>query len=217
MAMTFYYAPGSCSMSSHIALEEVGAQYEPRAIKLAQQEQRSPEYLALNPRGRVPVLVLDDGRVLTECAAILLYLAGKYPKAKLWPDDAEAQAQCIEWLSWLASGVHVAFAQTRRPPRFVGQNPDAFPFVKTAGMNYLRSAYVDIERRLSKSAYAVGNSVSIADLHLYVFFVWGRGAGFLAPAATPAFMQWGEKMAARPSVQRMVEIEALKPAAKPQV
>lgn len=155
MAMTFYYAPGSCSMSSHIALEEVGAQYEPRAIKLAQQEQRSPEYLALNPRGRVPVLVLDDGRVLTECAAILLYLAGKYPKAKLWPDDAEAQAQCIEWLSWLASGVHVAFAQTRRPPRFVGQNPDAFPFVKTAGMNYLRSAYVDIERRLSKSAYAV--------------------------------------------------------------
>src|ERR1700680_1478517 len=125
MALILYYSPGACSMSAHIALEEVGTEYEPRVVKLAENQQRQPDYLAINPRGRVPVLVLADGTVLTECAAILLYLARKFPKAKLWPDDPLAQARCIEWLSWLASSVHVAFAQTRRPPRFVGQNPES--------------------------------------------------------------------------------------------
>jgi glutathione S-transferase len=214
MPVILYYSPGACSMSAHIALEEVGAEYELRVVKLAENQQRQPDYLAINPRGRVPVLVLDDGTVLTECAAILLYLARKFPKAKLWPEDPLAQARCIEWLSWLASSVHVAFAQTRRPPRFVGQNPDSFQFVKTAGMVFLRAAYLDIERRLANSEYAVGDSISIADLHLYVFFVWGRGAGFLAPAASPAFMRWGEKMVARPSVQRVIELEGLKPPTK---
>jgi glutathione S-transferase len=82
-------------------------------------------------------------------------------------------------------------------------------------MVFLRAAYLDIERRLANSEYAVGDSLSIADLHLYVFFVWGRGAGFLAPAASPAFMRWGEKMVARPSVQRIIELEGLKPPTKP--
>ena len=210
MALIFYYSPGAASMSSHIALEEAGAKYEPRVVKLAENEQRKPEYLAINPRGRVPALALEDGRVLTEAAAILLYIARKYPDAKLWPEDPESQARCIEWLSWLASSMHTAYQQTRRPMRFVGQNPDYFQAVKTAGMTFLRAAYVDIERRLSASKYAVGDELSIADLHLYVFFAWGRGAGFIAPAANPAFTRWGEEMSARPAVRRMAEMEKLK-------
>lgn len=215
MPLILYYSPGACSMSAHIALEEVGAEYEPRAVKLAQNEQRKPEYLAINPRGRVPALALEDGSVLTECAAILLYIARRFPEAKLWPEDVRAQARCIEWLSWLASTVHVAFAQTRRPVRFVGQNPDFLPAVKTAGMGHLRVAYNDIERRLSKSEYAVGDELTIADLHLYVFFSWGRAAGFLAPGANPAFTRWGETIAARASVRRMAEMEGLKIVNKP--
>jgi glutathione S-transferase len=215
MALTFYYSPGAASMSSHIALEEAGAEYDPRVVKLAENEQRKPEYLAINPHGRVPALVLEDGRVLTESAAILLYIARKYPEAKLWPEDPESQARCIEWLSWLASSMHTAFQQTRRPVRFVGQNPEYFQAVKTAGMNFLRGAYIDIERRLANSEYAVGDAFSIADMHLYVFFAWGRNAGFLAPAATPAFTRWGEKMTARASVRRMADMEKLKVVNKP--
>jgi glutathione S-transferase len=217
MALVLYYSPGAGSMSAHIALEEVGAEYEPRMVKLAQNEQRRPGYLAINPRGRVPALVLDDGAVLTESAAILLYLARAFPDAKLWPEDPAAQARCIEWLSWLASGVHVAFAQTRRPMRFVGQNPEYFEAVKMAGMNFLRSAFIDIERRLANSQYAAGDSLSIADLHLFVFFLWGRNAGFIAPAAAPSFTRWGETLGARPSVRRMAELEGLKIVNKPEM
>ncbi len=215
MALTFYYSPGAASMSSHIALEEAGAKYDPRVIKLSENEQRKPEYLAINPRGRVPTLVLEDGRVLTEGAAILLYIARSYPDAKLWPEDPESQARVIEWLSWLASSMHIAFQQTRRPMRFVGQNPDYFQAVKTAGMTFLRSGFIDIERRLTASKYAAGDEFSIADLHLYVFFAWGRGAGFIAPAANPSFSRWGDEMAARPAVRRMAEMEGLKVVNKP--
>ena len=216
MALILYYSPGAASMSSHIALEEVGAEYEPRQVKLSENEQRKPDYLAINPRGRVPALVLEDGKVLTETAAILLYLARKFPDAKLLPDDPLGQARCIEWLSWLASVMHVGFQMVRRPMRFAGQNPDYFPAVKKSGMDYLRPAYADIERRLASSKFAVGDTLSIADLHLFVFYNWGRGAGFLAPAASPAFMRWGEAFAARDSVRRVAELEGVKLLAKGQ-
>ena len=210
MALILYYSPGAASMSSHIALEEVGAEYEPRAIKLSENEQRKPDYLAINPRGRVPALVLEDGKVLTESAAILFYIARKYPEAKLLPEDPLAQARCIEWLSWLASFTHIAYQQVRRPMRFAGQNPDFFQAVKTAGMTHLRAAYMDIERRLTDSEYVVGDALSIADLHLFIFFSWGRGAGFLAPAASPNFMRWGGKVGSLPSVQRVADMEGVK-------
>jgi len=209
-ALILYYSSGAASMSSHLALEEVGAEYEPRAVKLSENEQRKPEYLAINPRGRVPALVLEDGKVLTEATAILYYLAREYPKAKLLPDDPLEQARCLEWLAWLASFMHIGFQQVRRPMRFVGQNPDYFQAVKTAGMQHLRGGYMDIERRLGQSEYAVGDSFTIADLHLYVFFNWGRAAGFIAPAASPNLMRWGNKVGARPSIQKVAEMESVK-------
>lgn len=210
MAMILYYSPGAASMSSHIALEEVGAEYEPRVVKLSENEQRKPDYLAINSRGRVPALVLDDGKVLTETTAILYYLAKKFPKAKLLPEDPLDQARCLEWLAWLASFMHIGFQQVRRPMRFVGQNPDQLQAVKNAGMQHLRAGYMDIERRLGQSEYAVGNALSIADLHLFVFFNWGRGAGFIAPAASPNLMRWADKIGARPSVKKVAEMESVK-------
>ena len=210
MAMILYYSPGAASMSSHIALEEVGADYEPRQVKLSENEQRKPEYLAINSRGRVPALVLEDGKVLTEATAILYYLARTFPKAKLLPEDPLEQARCLEWLAWLASFMHIGFQQVRRPMRFAGQNPDYFQAVKTAGMQHLRGGYLDIERRLGQSEYAVGNTLTIADLHLFVFFNWGRGAGFIAPAASPNLMRWADKIGERPSTKKVAEMESVK-------
>jgi len=210
MAMILYYSPGAASMSSHIALEEVGADYEPRVVKLSENEQRKPEYLAINSRGRVPALVLEDGKVLTEATAILYYLARTFPKAKLLPEDPLEQARCLEWLAWLASFMHIGFQQVRRPMRFAGQNPDYFQAVKTAGMQHLRGGYLDIERRLGQSEYAVGNTLTIADLHLFVFFNWGRGAGFIAPAASPNLMRWADKIGERPSTKKVAEMESVK-------
>jgi glutathione S-transferase len=208
--MILYYSPGAASMSSHIALEEVGAEYEPRQVKLSENEQRKPEYLAINSRGRVPALVLEDGKTLTEATAILYYLARKFPKAKLLPEEPLEQARCLEWLAWLASFMHIGFQQVRRPMRFAGQNPDYFQAVKTAGMQHLRGGYLDIERRLGQSEYAVGNTLTIADLHLFVFFNWGRGAGFIAPAASPNLMRWADKIGERPSTKKVAEMESVK-------
>src|SRR5437868_3003051 len=104
---TLYFAPGSSSMAAHIALHEVGADFESRPMSFAERDTHSASYLALNPEGKVPTLVID-GRPLTEVAAILFYLARAYPDAKLLPDDAESQAQAISWMSFIASTLHPA-------------------------------------------------------------------------------------------------------------
>src|SRR5882757_284765 len=101
--LTLYFVPGASSMAVHIALHEIGAPFEGRPISLAKREQRTSGYLALNPEGKVPTLLID-GRPLTEVAAILYFLAKSFPQAALLPhDDVEAQAQVISWMSFIAS------------------------------------------------------------------------------------------------------------------
>src|SRR5215475_9401719 len=104
--LTLYFAPGSSSMAVHIALHEVGASFETRPMSFKTNDMRSPEYLKINPAGSVPALLID-GRVLTEVAGILFYLARRFPDAKLLPsDDIEAEAQAVSWMSFTASTLH---------------------------------------------------------------------------------------------------------------
>jgi glutathione S-transferase len=106
--LTLYLSPGFSSMAPHIALHEIGVDFESRWISFAKREQYAPEYLALNPEGKVPILLVD-GRPLTEVAAILHYLAKRFPNADLFPaDDLEAEAHVISWMSFIASTVHPA-------------------------------------------------------------------------------------------------------------
>ena len=105
--LTLYFAPGSSSFAVHIALNEVGAEFESRPMSFAKKDMRSPAYLAINPEGKVPTLVID-GRPLTEVAGILFYLAKKYPETQLLPDDAEGQARAVSWMSFIASTLHPA-------------------------------------------------------------------------------------------------------------
>jgi len=105
--LTLYYAPGACSMASHIVLEESGEKYEPRKVDLAGGEQRTEAYLKMNPLGRVPVLGLDDGSPLTENTAILPYLGKRYD---LWPKDSNAEAKTLSLIGYFAASVHPAHA-----------------------------------------------------------------------------------------------------------
>src|SRR5262245_24544497 len=106
--LTLYFAPGTSSFAVHIALNEVGVPFQSRPLSFDKKEQRSPEYLKINPEGKVPTLLID-GRPLTEVAAILFYLARAYPKADLLPtNDPEAEAQAISWMSFIASTLHPA-------------------------------------------------------------------------------------------------------------
>jgi glutathione S-transferase len=109
--LTLYFAPGASSMAPHIALHEIGVPFEAKPLSFPKGELKAPEFLALNPEGKVPTLLID-GRPLTEVAAILFYLAKLYPAAGLLPNgDAEAEAHVIEWMSFIASSIHPVLRQ----------------------------------------------------------------------------------------------------------
>jgi glutathione S-transferase len=185
--LIFYFAPGSSAMATHIALHEVGAEFEPRLLSFNAKEQQRPDYLALNPEGKVPALVID-GRVLTEVAATLYYLAKTYPAAGLWPQGGiESEAQAISWMSFIASTVHPA---------------------RRAGEGRWREVFHLCEQRLGGQEWAIGGHYSIADIHLFRLF-W-RFVDALGPdhASYPGLMAHYERIMARPAVKKTIAIES---------
>jgi len=184
--LTLYFAPGASSMAAHIALHEVGAPYEPKPLSWHKKQNRDPSFLAINPEGKVPTLLID-GRVLTEVAAILWYLARRYPDANLVPaSEPEAEAQVISWMSFIAATVHPARRQ---------------------GLEHARSIYEIAERRLGNREWAIG-PYSIADIHLFRLFWRFRGSLNPAPGAFPALTAHYDRMMARPAVKKTIEIES---------
>ena len=184
--ITLYFVPGSSSMAPHIALHEIGTPFESRPISFAKGENRTPTYLALNPEGKVPTLVIDD-RPLTEVAGILFYLARRFPAAALLPDgDVEAEARVVSWMSFLASTVHPARRQ---------------------GVEHARSVWSIAERRLGNAEWAVAR-YSIADIHLFRLYWRFRNATPPAPDEFPNLSAHYERMMERPAVQRTCTVEA---------
>jgi glutathione S-transferase len=173
-------------MAPHIALFEVAAPFEGRPLSFKKNETRTPDYLAINPLGQVPTLVVD-GRPLTEVAGILFYLAKAYPEAGLLPDDAEGQARVVSWMSYIAATVHPARRQ---------------------GLEHARRVYAQADRRLGSHDWTVGDAYSIADIHLFRLF-W-RFYGSLNPPAEefPNLMRLYGRMLQRPAVQKTLEAEA---------
>jgi glutathione S-transferase len=184
--LTLYFAPGASSMAPHIALHEIGAPFESRPISFAAKENRTPEFLAINPEGTVPTLLIG-GRALTEVAGILYYLAQRFPSVGLLPQhDLEARAQAVSWMSFIAATVHPARRQ---------------------GLDHARQIYALADRRLGEHEWAVG-TYSIADIHLFRLF-WRFRASLNPPDSEfPNLVRHHERMMARPAVQRTLEVEA---------
>jgi len=184
--LTLYFTSGASSMAPHIALHEVGAPFESRHISLANKENRAPGYLAINPEGKVPTLLID-GRPLTEVAGILLYLARRFPASWLLPDgNIEAEAQVVSWMSFIAAFLH--------PARGLGPAVAAERF----GL---------ADRRLGKQDWALGR-YSIADIHLFRLFWRYVGSHKPARGSFPALEAHYDRMMARPAVQKTIEIES---------
>ena len=183
--LTLYFAPGASSFAVHIALHEIGVAFEGRPMSFRQNDMRAASYLALNPEGKVPTLVVD-GRPLTEVAAILFYLARRFPDAGLLPpDDIEAEAQALSWMSFIASTLHPA---------------------RQRGLDYAKQVYGIADRRLG-NGWAIGR-YSIADIHL--FRLYWRLANSLKPAPEtfPNLTAHYARMMARPAVQRTIAVES---------
>src|SRR5215813_6858455 len=158
--LTLYMSPGSSSMATHIMLHEIGVDFESRWLSFAKREQHAPEYLALNPDGKVPTLLVD-GRPMTEVAATLYYLAKRYPEAGLWPEGGlEDEVRAVSWMSFIASTIHPA---------------------RRIGVERWREVFGIAECRLANREWTVGR-YSIADIHLFRLF-W-RFVDSLKPAPT---------------------------------
>jgi glutathione S-transferase len=207
--MKLYYSPGACSLASHLALEEAGADYEPVRVNFASAEQRSPEYLRINPKGRVPALAEGDF-VVTENPAILRYVSRTHPGAKLWPEDPVEEARCAEWLAWISSTVHPSYAHIRRPERYA-TDEKAKEDVIAKGKQATREIWEMVEKKLGKGPWAVGGRFSVADPYVLVFWTWGRGAtlGYDMPKDFPNWTAHARRMAERPAVKKVFEREGL--------
>jgi glutathione S-transferase len=207
--MLLYTAPNACSIANHLALAEAGLEFETRVIDLAAGDQRTPDYLAMNPKGRVPLLI-DGDFTLTEVPAILRYASAKAPAARLWPTDPVEDARCAEWLGWISSTVHPAFAHMRRPYRYA-DGEDAQAEVSRKGRETCRILWGDIDSRLAGRDYAVGNAFSVADAYLMVMWLWGRGPAlsFDMAADFPNWTSHARRLGERPAFRRVFAAEKL--------
>lgn len=183
--LTLYFAPGASSMAAHIALHEVSVVFDARPLSFHRRENRAPAYLALNPEGKVPTLLVDD-RPLTEVAAILFYLARRFPEAELLPEGLEAEAQALSWLSFIASTLHPA---------------------RRRGLDHAMAVYKTADARMAGPDWVLGR-YSVADIHLFRLF-WRLNTSLRPPPdAFPNLFAHHDRMLARSAVRRTLETEA---------
>ena len=204
--LTLFYSPMSCSLASHIVLEEAGAPYEARRVDFASGEQTKPNYLAINPKGRVPALVTDRG-VLTETPAILAYVAQSYPAKRLAPlDDPFAFAQMQAFMSYLCATVHVAHAHRMRGARWT-DDLGAIEAMKRKVPQTVGACFDLIERSMFAGPWVMGERYTVADPYLFTLATWLEGDG-VDPTAFPRVLDHRSRMAERPAVKRALAQEA---------
>jgi glutathione S-transferase len=184
--LALYFAPGSSSMAVHIALHEIGAPFEPHPMSFHKKEMRSSTFLAINPNGKVPTLLVD-GQPLTEVAGCLFYLAKRFPEAGLLPaGDIEAEAQAVSWMSFIASTLHPARRQ---------------------GLEHVTEVWTIADKKLGTGEWALGDRYSIADIHLFRLYWRIVNAPHAPPKGLAHLDSHYARMMARPAVKRTIEIE----------
>jgi glutathione S-transferase len=200
-----YYTAHSCSLASHIALEEASADYEAVRISFAANEQRSADYLAINPKGRVPAMITDRG-ILTETPAILAWIAQSWPKANLAPlDDPFAFGEVQAFNSYLCSTVHVAHAHKLRGYRWA-DDPAAIAEMKRKSPETVGAAFDLIEIGMLKGPWVMGESYTICDAYLFTVAQWLEGDG-VDPNRLPRVVEHRRRMAERPAVRKVLAEE----------
>jgi len=202
--LTLYYGPGACSMASHIVLEESGEKYQPKRMDLSKGEQRTEAYLKMNPLGRVPLLLLDNGDPLAENTAILPYLGKRFG---LWPTDPLAEAKALSLIGFFASSVHPAHAHVGRPERYTADQ-SAFPGIKEQGLKTFHGYLKQTDGMLSGREW-FSDKYSVLDPYGLVFYAWGVRRE-LPMGEMKNYTAFKDRMTSRPAVQRVLEDEKVK-------
>ena len=200
--LKLFISPGACAMASHLALEEAGADYQTQTINLRAGEQRTPEYLAVNPAGVTPALQTDDG-VITQNAAILGWAAQTWPEKTLAPTDAFGLARFNAFNGWLASSLHPALGKV------LFSHPTLEGAAKDEATNLALSKLQLAEDHYLEGPWVFGETWTLADGYLMVFSRWSRQAGLLDKARFPKLNAHLDAVQARPATQAMLKAEGL--------
>jgi glutathione S-transferase len=207
MSLKLFFAPGACSFVPHAMLELAGADFEPAMVKLHKGEQRNPDYLALNPRGQVPVLV-DGDEVVTQIVAILLHLDARLPTAGILPPAGVERSRALQKLVWMNNTMHPTFTHVFMPEKFT-DDAEAQKAIRAFGEARYREMLQEIEAMAEKAApWMVGERPGALDAYALTLLRWGGYAG-IDPTTLPA--TWGlvQRFAELPAVARAIERERL--------
>lgn len=210
--LELYFAPGACSFVPHVGLEAIraatGETFEPRLVKLHKGEHRTPEYLAMNPNGQVPVLVAE-GKPLDQIVAICDYLDRRFPGARLLPTETWARAQAMSRLAWMNNTVHPTFTHVFRAGEFAESEAAQAEVRKVASVRF-RTYLERIQAWLKDaSPYWYGKHVSFHDAYAFTFLRWGGYAG-IDPKSLPAYLAYVERLMQAPPIAAALERERIK-------
>jgi glutathione S-transferase len=210
MSLKLYFSPGACSFVPHVLLQLSGAPFEPTMVKLHKGEQYGEAYKAINPRGQVPVLV-DDGKVITQIVAIILYLDQKFPEAKFLPTEPVARAKAIEVLAWMNNTVHPTFTHIFMPQKFSDQS-DVQTALKTFNTQVYKGLLSELEslvvNHLSPSGWLSGEVLGPLDAYSLTLTRWGSIAG-IDPTTYPSLWAHVNRVANDVQVAQVIERERL--------
>ncbi len=201
-----YYAPGACSLGIHVLLEEIGKPYEVEVTNIREGAQFKPEFVALNPKSKVPTLQRDDGTVLTEFPAIAFWLARSNPEKNLLPTDVDGEARALEAMDFVVSTMHMqGFSRMFRPGNYAPSEAD-HDAVKARGKELFERGFAVMEKALADKDYITG-AFSIADAALFYVEFWASARmGMSLPPNCAAHFA---RMKARPAVAKVLAQEGL--------
>ena len=207
MTVKLFYSPGACSLGIHIILEEIGQPYELALVALKDGAQYKPDFMAVNPKSKVPALDRGDGKALTEFPAIALWLAKSNPASGLVPADLDGEMRCLEMLDYVCGTIHPqAFTRQFRPGNFAIREEDHPKAVETGKQNAVK--YFDVlQKGWHGGTWALASGYSVADAALFFVEYWAtRRSGLTLPPALDAHLK---AMLGRPAVQRALAQEGL--------
>ena len=206
-ALELYFSPGACSFVPHVGLEAAKAAFEPKLVKLHKGEQRTAEYLAMNPNGQVPVLVVD-GRPLTQIVAICDYIDREFPSAALLPRGTRDRSQALSQLAWMNSTPHTTATRFFFPERYA-ETESARLEVKERAAQEFRGYLERIHEGVPASGYWLGDRVSFHDAYAFTLLRWGGFAG-IDPRTLPRYLAYAERVLQAPPVAAAAERERIR-------
>lgn len=207
MRHQLYYYPANANLAPHILLEEAECEYDLVLVDRRSEQQKSAEYLKLNPNGRIPVLVSGE-LVLFEAAAICLYLADLYPGARLAPAlGTPERAQFYKWLTFLTNTLQPAYMAFRYPEQY-SDEPHALDGVRRAAVQRIRRAFQVLEEALAVGPFLLGSEYSACDAYLYMLTWWAERLS-PPPSALAGVRRCMQAVAARPATRRACDREGI--------